>query len=129
MSRNISAIQTDHAVLRTDPLRRRICAILATPDPPLSVRDLAVELAAQSCCIPPRPVTAFQRRRHQIQLHHHQLPKLADNGLVSYNHSRRTVRITPAGTETLTAGTDSQTRPPRVAVAQPYNGYGRYDRP
>lgn len=106
-----SPSQSDRVGLLADATRRRICAILTSTDPPRTVRDLAVELAARVLDIPPRAVTAEQRRRQQIRLHHHQLPKLDDYGLVSYNRSRRTVTITPAGRNALTAVDDSRLAP------------------
>jgi len=92
---------TDRTQLLSDPTRRRICAILTTADPPRTTRDLAVELAARTADVPPRAVTAEQRRRTQIRLHHHQLPKLAEYGLINHNRSEQTAEITPVGREML----------------------------
>jgi len=111
MSPNHPLLPTQTDVLLADSTRRLICAILATPDPPRTVRDLAVELAARSLDVPPRAVTTDQRRRRQIQLHHHQLPKLADHGLINYSRSGRTATIIPAGVDALAAVTDSPAAP------------------
>jgi len=97
--------------LLDDPTRRLICAILSSADPPRTERDLAVELAARTDGIPPRAVSHEQRRRRQLQLYHHQLPKLAAHGLLSYNRSRRTVSITSAGRTALTAVADGRLTP------------------
>lgn len=103
---------TDRVELLSDPTRRRICSILSSPDPPVSERDLAVELATRFLDRPAADITADQRRQQQIHLHHHQLPKLADHGLIVYDQSTRTVSITAEGYETLVAYTDIQRYPP-----------------
>ena len=103
--------QSDRVGLLADSTRRRICAILTTADPPRTERDLAVELVARAADIPPREVSREQRRRRQLRLYHHQLPKLADYGLVSYSRSRRTVAITPAGRDALAAAVESRVLP------------------
>lgn len=117
MHRDSSPPEADCTALLTDQTRRQICAILMTPDPPLAVRDLAAELAARLLDVPPREVSAEQRRKRVIQLHHHQLPKLADHGLIEYSRSCHTIRLTTAGIETLTAATDSHPPSSRLAAA------------
>jgi hypothetical protein len=77
--------------------------ILTDPDPPVSERDLAGELAARSLDKPVNEITPGQRHEKRIELHHHQLPKLADYGLITYNQSMQTVSITDEGRETLVA--------------------------
>jgi hypothetical protein len=102
---------TDCVELLADPTRRRICAILSSPDPPVSERDLAVELAIRFLDRPAADITAEQRRQQRIQLHHHQLPKLADHGLIVYDQSTRTVSITAEGYEALAASTNTYQHP------------------
>lgn len=92
---------TERVALLTDQTRRRICSILSDPDPPVSERDLAVELAMRCLDKPATEITADERRHYLIQLHHHQLPKLADYGLITYDRSTRTVSITAAGCDAL----------------------------
>lgn len=93
----------DRVSLLSDQTRQRICSILADPDPPVSERDLAVELATQCLGVSAAEVTPAQRRQFLIQLHHHQLPKLADYGLIVYDRATRIVSITPAGSAALDA--------------------------
>jgi len=111
MSPRSSPSKPDRVELLADPTRRQICAILSTPDPPRTERDLAVELAGRLREVPPRAVSREQRQRHQLRLAHHQLPKLADYGLVAYNPSRRTVSITPAGLDALAVVAERQPIP------------------
>jgi len=108
---------TDCIELLSDPTRRRICSILSSPDPPVSERDLAVELAIRFLDRPAADITPNQRRQQQIHLHHHQLPKLADHGLVVYDQSTRTVSITAEGYETLATYTDTQQQPLAAAFS------------
>ncbi|ATW87657.1 hypothetical protein halTADL_0861 [Halohasta litchfieldiae] len=115
MSNSHPPTQTDASTLLTDTIRRRICSILTDPDPPVSERDLAGELAARCLDTPANEITPDQRQQQLIQLHHHQLPKLADYGLVTYDQSMRTVSITDAGREALAAVSDGQQNP-RAAV-------------
>lgn len=103
--------QTDRVSQLSDQTRRRICSILADPDPPVSERDLGVELATRCLGVPAAEITTAQRRQFLIQLHHHQLPKLADYGLVGYDRSTRIVSITPAGRAALAAVTDEYHEP------------------
>ena len=88
---------------------------LSSPDPPVSERDLAVELAIRFLDRPAADITAEQRRQQRIQLHHHQLPKLADYGLIVYDQPTQTVSITAEGYEALSAYTDTQQQPPAAA--------------
>lgn len=92
--------------------RRRICSILTDPDPPVSERDLAVELAIRDLGKPAAEITADERSQYLIQLHHHHLPKLADNGLITYDRSTRTVSITKTGYEAVDAHPESQPKLP-----------------
>jgi len=105
MSRTPTSTDTDRVSLLADPTRRAICSILTDPDPPISERDLAGELAAHSLDKPANQITDGERQQQLIRLHHHQLPKLADHGLVVYDRSTRTVSITPEGSAALTAVT------------------------
>lgn len=102
---------TDSLGRLSDPTRRRICSILSTPDPPVSERDLAVELASRCLDRPAADITAEQRRQQRIRLRHHQLPKLADYGLIVYDQSTQTVSITADGYEALAAFSDTQQHP------------------
>lgn len=106
-----------HLELLSDPTRRRICSILSNPDPPVAERDLAIELATRFLDRPAVDITAEQRRQQQIQLRHHQLPKLADYGLVTYDRATRTVSITPAGERTLAAYAGWQQQSPATVSA------------
>ncbi|MEA1930058.1 MAG: hypothetical protein U9O06_00705 [Euryarchaeota archaeon] len=106
---------TDCAELLSDPTRRRVCSILSSPDPPVSERDLAVELATRFLDRPAADITPEQRRQQQISLHHHQLPKLADHGLIVYDQTTRTVSLTAEGYEALAASTDTHHQPPATA--------------
>lgn len=108
---------TDRLALLSDPTRRRICAILSSPDPPVSERDLAVELATRCLDRPAAEITDDQRRRHRIRLRHHQLPKLADYGLVVSDQSTGTVSLTAAGAEALAAHTRARQAHPTAATA------------
>jgi len=89
--------------------------ILSSSDPPVSERDLAVELAARRLDIPAAEVTTDQRRRNRIQLRHHQLPKLADYGLIVFDRSTETVSITVDGYEALVDHPETNPKPPAAA--------------
>jgi hypothetical protein len=111
---NSSPPSTERVALLTDQTRRRICSILTDPDPPVSERDLAVEVAMRSLDKPAAEITADERRRYLVQLHHHQLPKLADYGLITYDRSTRTVSITAMGCTTLEATLETR---PKLSVS------------
>ena len=109
--------RSDRLALLSDPTRRRICSILSSPDPPVSERDLAVELATRFLDRPAAEISDEQRRQQRIQLRHHQLPKLADYGLITYDRATRTVSITAAGETTLAAYSGWQHEPPATVSA------------
>jgi len=106
----------DRLALLSDPTRRRICAILSSPDPPVSERDLAVELATRCLGTTAADITDRQRRRYRVQLRHHQLPKLADYGLLAYDQSTGTVSLTTVGAEALAAHTAARQANPTAAT-------------
>lgn len=80
------------------------------------MRDLAVELATHCLDKPANQITAEQRHQQLVRLHHHQLPKLADHGLVVYDGSTRTVSITSEGSEALAALTEPSQQPFAVST-------------
>ena len=112
-----SPTHTDRLALLSDPTRRRICTILCTPDPPVSERDLAVELATRCLDRPAAEITDAQRRQQRVRLRHHQLPKLADYGLLVYDQSTEMVSLTDAGAEALAAHTRARQAHPTAATA------------
>ena len=117
MPASTPSTNSDCRTLLSDPTRRRICAILSSPDPPVSERDLAVELAARCLGVPAAEITTAQRRRQRIQLRHHQLPKLADYGLIIYDQSTETVSITADGYEALVDHPNTRQYPPATAAS------------
>jgi len=66
----------------TDPRQRRVLEILEERSHPMTVRDLAVRLAAEAADTPPATVAEEQRRRVRIDLYHRCLPKLEAAGWV-----------------------------------------------
>ena len=111
MSGSPPPTQTDRVTLLSDSTRRQICSILTDPDPPVSERDLAIELATRCHDASAADITPSQRRQQLIELHHHQLPKLADYGLICYNRPTRTVSITAAGCEAVETVTSRPQEP------------------
>jgi len=101
MSHTNTPSKTDRVCLLADPTRRRICSILTDPDPPVSERDLAVELATRCLDTSPSEITDTQRRKYLLRIYHHQLPKLADYGLITYDRSTSMVAITTSGRNAL----------------------------
>lgn len=73
----------DRSSVLTDPRQRQILATLAERSHPMTVRDLAVHLAAQAADTTPAAVTDEQCRRVRIDLHHRCLPKLNAAGWIN----------------------------------------------
>lgn len=89
---------TDETAIRFDALaherRRQVLAILAGADQPLSLTDLATEVARREA--DQDAIGADYERAEQIRvmLYHWHVPKLADAGFVEYDAETRTVTRT-----------------------------------
>lgn len=82
----------------SDPLRREIVEILRTAERPVSIADLAMELARQPNGDLDDP--DWERAQElRVTLHHRHLPKLDYVGIVEYDFTTRTVAPTQAATD------------------------------
>jgi len=72
----------DRLSVLTDPRQRQLLATLAERSHPMTVRDLAVHLAAQAADTTPAAVSDEQCRRVRIDLYHRCLPKLDAAGWI-----------------------------------------------
>jgi hypothetical protein len=74
--------------LLADTQRRQILRyLIANADRPVPLEALMEHLNTSACDATTKPMQATDRDRLLFQLHHHQLPKLADYGLIEYNSS------------------------------------------
>lgn len=80
-----------------DRIRRRIIESLEAAGCPLSLADLAVELARQET----EPgADAWERAECRwIELYHNHVPALEAAGLVEYDRNRQTVALAPGAVE------------------------------
>ncbi|QLD88185.1 hypothetical protein HWV07_03700 [Natronomonas salina] len=77
----------------SNPVRRQIIEILRTADRPVSIADLAMQLAQQPNDNRDEP--DWERARElRVTLHHRHLPKLDYVGLVEFDFTTRTVAPT-----------------------------------
>ncbi|WP_425556750.1 DUF7344 domain-containing protein [Haladaptatus pallidirubidus] len=75
-------------VLLADTQRRQILRyLIANADQPVPIEALMEHIYISACNVTSETMQATDRDRLLIQLHHLQLPKLADYGLIEYNTS------------------------------------------
>lgn len=74
-----------------DERRLRTFAVLRSESAPINVFPLARMVAAEETGAAHWAVTDDRVREVRISLHHNHLPKLADEGLVEYDHEEGTV--------------------------------------
>lgn len=80
-----------------DRLRRDVLESLQAADVPLSLADLAMELARREADADDEP---WERAEcYWIELYHNHAPALEAAGLVEYDRERRTVSLSAAGRE------------------------------
>ncbi|WP_331236510.1 DUF7504 family protein [Natronorarus salvus] len=94
----LPAIDRDRPVnelvgLLVHPRRRRVLAALFSHAGPVTVRDLANDVAAAEADGPVEDVSDDERSLVSLDLHHLHLPKLADYGVVAYDTDRRLVEL------------------------------------
>ena len=87
--------------LLTHRRRRRVLAVLRDAEEPLTLEEVAAELAGR---------WGDPEREHldrvRLSLHHWHLPKLAAAGAVDYDAGERTVSLSERAPGTALAGTD-----------------------
>jgi hypothetical protein len=71
--------------------RRLVLARVSERDEAVPISSLARELAAAEKNVPAADVSPRERERHEIRLHHVELPPLSAAGLVSYDARRGVV--------------------------------------
>ena len=82
----------------SNPVRRQIIEILRTADRPVSVADLAMQLARQPNDTRDEP--DWERAQElRVTLHHRHLPKLDYVGLVEFDFTTQTVAPTQTATD------------------------------
>lgn len=91
-----SKVGTDSQLSRTltDDTRRQILQFLLQQEQPVSVESIAQQLSSAKLDDSNELIAGDEKRKTKIELHHLHLPKLAENGLVTYNESAGTVATT-----------------------------------
>ena len=74
--------------------RRTILSALCEAGTPLSLAELAVELAQTDAGPTEIGGDSDPIKRYEIELYHRHVPKLADTGLVEFDQDRRVVSLT-----------------------------------
>lgn len=77
-----------------DDRRRHMLAILNGTDVPLSLADLAFEIARRELADDDIDLAHEQVEQIYVQLYHRDVPKLADAGLVEFETATNTVSLT-----------------------------------
>ena len=80
-----------------DRRRRYVVESLGECQTPIAVADLAGEVATRERAAPTAEISAEERERVSISLHHVHLPKLADWNVVEYDRERREVALSTEG--------------------------------
>lgn len=88
------ACESEATLVLADERRRETFRLLREAGSPLSVMDLAVELAGEGT--PTSDAAGDRVRDLRIQLYHRDLPRLADAGLVEFDSERRVAVIADA---------------------------------
>lgn len=91
--------RSSDAVLRliSQPMRRALLACLDQRDVPLAVADVSKEIVQRISDTPGGEVTEDEAEHCYLSLHHRDIPKLADYGIVRMNHEENTVELTARG--------------------------------
>jgi DNA-binding transcriptional ArsR family regulator len=81
----------------SNPRRRQALRYLRTreDDGPVSIRELAEQIAAWENDVPPVEVTYKQRKRVYTSLYQSHLPRLHKYGFIEYDADRGTIELTP----------------------------------
>lgn len=80
-----------------DAVRKRLLSELASADDRRTLERLATDIAISPSNGRTEREDATANERIAIALHHLHLPKLADHGLVEYDHRDREARVTDKG--------------------------------
>lgn len=89
------------AVLRllSQPMRRALLSCLYERDEPLAVADVSKEVVWRTKDKPSDEVTSDEAKNCYLSLHHRDIPKLAEYGVVTKNDEDNTVALTERGRE------------------------------
>lgn len=82
------------AELLADRRRRVVLDVLRDHDKPVALADVAKEVTHRAKQVPLDACSVEEIKRTRLKLHHHDVPQLADYGVVEYNVERRTVTLT-----------------------------------
>lgn len=80
--------------LLSDRRRRCLLSVLADRNAPMSVAELAAEVAGRELDAEPTEVPAERTDSVAVTLHHNHLPRLADADLISYEPETKTAALT-----------------------------------
>lgn len=85
------------AAMLADPHCRHLVSYLRETDGPATVATVSTYVVAQITGTAPDNVPSDVQRRVQTWLHHGQLPKLADHGVVAFDPDDGTVELAAEG--------------------------------
>lgn len=84
-------LKLDHVFAALDHPRRRYLCYTLSQDTKWSLTDLATKVAAWENDVPERAVTDDQRERVYVSLYHAHVPKLVDEGVISFDAVNETI--------------------------------------
>lgn len=87
--------------LLTQPIRRALLVALDESDEPLAIADVSKEIVWRTSGVPREEVTSKDAERCYLSLHHRDIPKLVEYGVVSAHEERNTIELTDHGAELL----------------------------
>jgi len=83
--------------LLSNPRRRFVISCLKRIDQPITITDLAAEVAAWEEDVPVESIEREQRKRVYVSLYQTHVPKLADAGTIDYDDDTGTVALAEPG--------------------------------
>ncbi|NKE35787.1 hypothetical protein GWG54_08130 [Natronococcus sp. JC468] len=96
-------LELDHVYEALGHPRRRYLCYTLLEDTEWSLTDLATKLAAWENDRPEHEVTARQRERAYVSLYHAHVPKLVDEGVITFDDASETIAAAENAAQVLAA--------------------------
>lgn len=96
-------LELDHVYSTLSHSRRRFLCYTLLEDTEWSLSDLATKIAAWENDVPEHAVTAQQRDRVYVSLYHAHVPKLVDEGVITFDDTSETIVAARHAEQVLTA--------------------------
>lgn len=98
-----SILEIDHVYEALGHPRRRYLCYTLLEDTEWSLADLATKVAAWENDVPEHAVTEAQREAVYVSLYHAHVPKLADEGVVTFDEATETITTAEHAEQVLAA--------------------------